>query len=95
MVDLIAAEYGWGLEEILRLTVDQANILIQKIGGRLKRQAMDRALGMRLAIASCFDKEGFEAFQAAMEEAYESNKPIVAITAKDLAKFGMGVKKNG
>jgi hypothetical protein len=87
-IDLIAAEYGWSLLQILDLTVPQLNLLIETIGDRRKKDGINQAMLFRLSIVAALSKEGAEIFQQVVNETFSENR-ILPVTTADLSKLGL------
>jgi len=85
---MLAAEYGWSLEQILNLTMGQLNLLIVTIGERKNKDYINSAIVMRLAVVAALSKEGAEAFQELVHRTFDKNV-IVPVEPEDLAKFGL------
>jgi hypothetical protein len=85
---MLAAEYGWSLEQILNLTMGQLNLLIVTIGERKNKDYINSAIVMRLAVVAALSKEGAEAFQELVHRTFDKNV-IVPVGPEDLAKFGL------
>jgi len=73
------------------LTVSQLNLLIETIGIRGKKDAMNQAIFMRLAISASLTKEGADLFHQLVDEVF-TDRQIIRVTTENLSKFKIGVK---
>lgn len=91
---MIAAEYGWTINQILSLTIDQLKLMLNRIGERKKRDAITGASLMKFAISASLSKEGHEAFQDMVKEVLDDEPVIKIAKPEDLKEFGMGTGKD-
>lgn len=64
------------------------NLLIGIAGDRLRKDAANSALIMRLAIAANLSKEGQEVFQEYIDKIFNEPK-IILVKPEDLSSFGL------
>ena len=88
---MIAAEYGWTLDQILALTISQLNLLVGTICERKRREAVLATKLQRLAIVSSFSKDGDAEFNRIVSEMEEESN-IIVVKPQDLVNYGLEVK---
>lgn len=89
---MLAAEYGWTLQQILELTVDQLNLFILTIGERKTKEAANSAIIMRMAVAANLSKEGAEVFHQFVQDAFYEQR-VRIIKPEDFNKLGMDLRR--